>query len=83
MLIPKIGDWINCFDKEAPGKVLKIDIERRKCTADFFTEWTCQEDVGGTAEGIVSFSEIKEIINDLEMINSFEKELAGEVSFED
>jgi len=83
MHIPKVDDWIDCFGKESLGKVFNVDLEKQTCIAGFFTEWSKQEDVGGIAEESISFPEIKGIITDEKMISDLEKELAGEVNFED
>jgi len=88
-MIPSIGDWVVCcgtdvldMDTEA-GKVTSIDYKEEKFTGDFFTEWSSDEDVGGTADLTFPLSQIKEIITDQEKIRQFERELAGEIKFEE
>lgn len=77
VIIPKIGDWVDCYNVDPPGKVIRVDLEKKEFSADFFTEWTSKEDEGGTGEATYPFEKIKSIITNPEMVASFEEELRG------
>ncbi len=82
-MIPKKGDWVLCENFESPGKVESIDKANKTCIARFFTEYSCQEDVGGTADYTISFEDIEHIIIDEKEIGNLEKELRGEMKYEE
>lgn len=79
LIIPKVGDWVNCNGKESQGKVSSVSENDGTFTADFFTEAIIAEEFGGTESGTLPFSRIAEIITNQPAVDELEKELKGEV----
>lgn len=79
MIIPKLGDWVDCPNRDSFGKVTQVNLDKGTFLADFFTEWSSDEDIGGTEECEERINSIKAIVIDPEKIRELEEELSGEL----
>lgn len=77
MIIPKIGDWVECFDRyDGPGKVEEVDLGKKMLKA-FFLDESGYEQGGGGEDIWEFFKNIEKIITDPDRIEELEKEAQG------